>query len=421
VEPTLPPSDDPEARRLRRELTSFRRAVGDEAVQTLRPAGRSWKDYVQALAGLTARFWRYERRGEIARGGMGVVESVFDPVVGRTLAMKSILPRDGVEGAAIDDFQLALFLQEAQVTGQLDHPSIVTMHDLGVDDKGHLFFTMKQVRGIDLGAAIELAHGGDPEWPAKRVVNVIVRICEAMAYAHSKGVLHRDLKPSNVMVGRFGEVYVMDWGVARVMHELDRRNLKIRDSGETAFLGKVRERGAFASPGGELMTEDGQVVGTPTYMAPEQARGESDAVSPRSDIYSVGAILYHLIASEPPYREGRARATSREIWERVKSGPPLRPPLHLAGATPELADICMKAMERDAEHRYASMLELAADLNRFIAGETVLACRRRGALGFAWYRMRRSRQFARIPVLILVWAFTLWCVIQLVRIVKANL
>jgi tRNA A-37 threonylcarbamoyl transferase component Bud32 len=163
---------------------------------------------------------RYERREEIARGGMGIVHRVFDPVLRRQLAMKVILARKKEESPRERHLAmqraLARFLEEAQVTSQLDHPGIVPVHELGIDESGRVYFTMRLVRGRDFRRILELVRDGREGWTRTRALHVLLRVCEAVAYAHSKGVIHRDLKPGNLMVGRFGEVCVMDWGLARV-------------------------------------------------------------------------------------------------------------------------------------------------------------------------------------------------------------
>ncbi|MCA9317888.1 MAG: serine/threonine protein kinase, partial [Planctomycetes bacterium] len=185
--------------------------------------------------------------------------------------------------------QVARFLEEALVTGQLDHPGVVPVHELGLDPTGRVFFTMKLVRGEDLRAVLGRVHRNEPDWTVPRALGLLLRACEAMAYAHDKHVIHRDLKPGNIMVGRFGEVYVMDWGLARVLGRPDARDLRLRpDVGTTASLHS--ERHEQASEHSPLVTMDGDVVGTPAYMPPEQARGAIDELSPASDVYALGAI-----------------------------------------------------------------------------------------------------------------------------------
>ena len=155
---------------------------------------------------------RYVLEGEIGRGGMGAVLEIFDADLRRRLAMKvALLPEGGADDAArIGSTQLLRFLEEAQVTGQLDHPGVVPVHELGVDADGRVYFTMRLVRGQELTKVFEAVHAGDAGWNLTRALGALLKVCEAMSYAHEKGVVHRDLKPANVMVGRHGEVYVMD-------------------------------------------------------------------------------------------------------------------------------------------------------------------------------------------------------------------
>jgi hypothetical protein len=215
---------------------------------------------------------RYALKGELARGGMGAILKVWDEDLRRSLAMKVILGKS--EGTAsgetppVDRRLLARFLEEAQVTGQLDHPGIVPVHELGLDAEGRVYFTMKLVKGRDLRAIFELVFAEQEGWNETRALGVLLKVCEAMAYAHAKGVIHRDLKPANVMVGGFGEVYVMDWGLARVLGRTDAHDLRLRDEGAPLWRQDraSRRREEADSP---LFTMDGDVVGA-AYMPPSR-------------------------------------------------------------------------------------------------------------------------------------------------------
>src|SRR6185503_16598787 len=201
------------------------------------------------------------------------------------------------------------------------------------------------------------------------------RVCEAMAYAHSKGVIHRDLKPSNVMVGHFGEVYVMDWGLARVMSRQDLHDIRIKTGLATESLHTDRREEREATPDSPLVTMDGVVVGTPSYMPPEQAGGEVSLLSARSDVYSIGAILYHLLAGQPPYMLEGTRVSARTLLVRVLEGPP-RPLSELVPSAPaELVAICERAMARDPAQRYPDTLALADELRSFLEHRVVRAYR----------------------------------------------
>jgi serine/threonine-protein kinase len=333
-----------------------------------------------------ARHSRYLDRGEVARGGMGMILRVWDEDLRRELAMKVVLGERGQASTAeIPPKVLGRFLEEAQVTGQLDHPGIVPVHELGLDERGAVFFTMRLVRGRDLKAIFERVHAGDSEWTQTRVLWVLLKMCDALAYAHSKGVVHRDLKPANVMVGRFGEVYVMDWGLARVVGQPDRHDLRLRQE-ETSFSIVESERRADASHSADsvLFTMDGDVVGTPAYMAPEQARGEIERLGARSDVYAVGAMLYHLLTGQMPFITPGAKVTQHMVLRWALEGPP-RPVESLAAGLPEeLVAICEKAMARELEERYADMGELAADLRAYLENRVVKAHR-----GGAWVELRK--------------------------------
>src|SRR5688572_23514901 len=185
------------------------------------PAPLSSEELLARLAGHTGAAAKYRSKGEVARGGMGAILRIHDEILGRDLAMKVILVQDEGSSSAAELSEtrpevLARFLEEAQVTGQLDHPGIVPVHEIGLDDQGRIYFTMRLVAGRVLSEIFLLVRTGEEGWNLTRAVGVLLKVCEATAYAHEKHVIHRDLKPANVMVGRFGEVYVMDWGLAHV-------------------------------------------------------------------------------------------------------------------------------------------------------------------------------------------------------------
>jgi formylglycine-generating enzyme required for sulfatase activity/serine/threonine protein kinase len=322
---------------------------------------------------------RYDRCGEVARGGMGAIHKVWDPHLRRNLAMKVIRGRDGGgdlrRGSDSVTPYHARFFEEAQVTGQLDHPGIVPVYELGIDENGRAYFTMRLVRGRDLKRIYDLVFEQREGWNQTRALGVLLRVCEAMAYAHSKRVIHRDLKPANVMVGRFGETYVMDWGLARVLDSEDSRDERVRSEDVTvaSLVHTDRKEGTAAPAADQLYTMDGDVIGTPSYMAPEQVRGELEHIGPHSDVYSIGSMLYHLLTQRPPYQSADEQVSGKEVQKRLKEGPP--EPLHkLNQAVPaELAAICDKAMSREIEERYADTTELADDLRAYLEDRVVRA------------------------------------------------
>ncbi|HEX6883516.1 MAG TPA: bifunctional serine/threonine-protein kinase/formylglycine-generating enzyme family protein [Planctomycetota bacterium] len=312
------------------------------------------------LAPLAER--RYEVRGELARGGMGAILRVNDPALRRELAMKVSLSQLGeARGAGSSGSAgLARFVAEAQITAQLDHPGIVPVHELGLDPEGRVYFTMKLVQGRELGEVLRHAHAGAQGWTRVRALGILRRVCEAMAYAHDKGVVHRDLKPSNVMVGEYGEVYVMDWGVARA-------------GGAGALAPVTTSRDVGAGDESALHTRQGAIVGSPHAMPPEQARGEP--VGPPADVYAVGAMLYRLLAGRRPYEEQGESATASVVLARILRGPP-RPLRQLAPEAPaELVAIAERAMAAEPAGRYTSMRALADDLGAYLEGRVVRAHR----------------------------------------------
>ena len=333
---------------------------------------------------------RYLLEGEIARGGMGAILEVWDGDLRRRLAMKVALGKgEGSSSSAANELDprlLSRFLEEAQVTGQLEHPGIVPVHELGIDDNGVVFFTMQLVRGRDLEKVLKLVPDGLEGWSVTRALGVLLKVCEAMAYAHSKGAIHRDLKPANIMVGSFGEVYVMDWGLVRVLGREDRHNVRVSD-GER--LETDRRTDAIGSESDALYTMDGDVLGTPAFMSPEQARGDLGELDARADVYSVGAMLYRLLAGVPPYGKGGPVETLLALRE----GPPAALSELAPDAPAELVAITEKAMAREAGERYPDMQGLAEDLRAYLENRVVQAYQT-GAIAEARKWMRRNRPLA---------------------------
>jgi serine/threonine protein kinase/formylglycine-generating enzyme required for sulfatase activity len=339
---------------------------------------------------------RYRPEGEIGRGGMGAVVRVWDEDLERPLAMKVMLgevPAEVSEATPPDTQQrLARFLEEAQVTGQLDHPGIVPVHEIGLDAEGRVFFTMKLVRGRTLLEVFSELARDEGGWTQTRVLGLLLKVCEAMSYAHAKGVIHRDLKPANVMVGRFGEVYVMDWGLARVLGGRAGREPGVEppSGAPVSSVLSLRHRGSGDTPPpAALQTLEGDIMGTPAYMSPEQARGQLDQVGPPTDVYALGAMLYQLLVGRPPPSvlelpgSGAGRGTALEA------------PLHelAPGTAPELEAICEKAMALDPAARYPDMSALAEDLSAYLEGRVVRAYET-GAWAEARKWVRRNKPLA---------------------------
>lgn len=339
---------------------------------------------------------RYEFEGEVDRGGMGAILKIHDRHLNRRLAMKVLLdrepPRDEIEEKLAHQL-LGRFLEEAQVTSQLDHPGVVPVHELGLDQNGKVFFTMRLIKGRTASAVFKDAHQGKGDWTVTRAIEVMLKVCDTMAFAHSKGILHRDLKPDNVMVGRFGEVYVMDWGLAKVLGQADHHDLRIRpeDASAISQIDSARGRDAEDDLGSSVVSMDGQKLGTPSYMSPEQARSEE--LDPRADVYSIGAMLYQLLAGRAPYTTPGVRKYAYRILEDVADGPPKRVDEIEDGVPAELGAITEKAMARNRDKRYADVTDLAADLRAYLDQRAVQA-HRTGAVVELKLWVRRNKPLA---------------------------
>lgn len=305
----------------------------------------------------------YEIHGEIDAGGMGRVLDAEDLKLGRTVAMKVLSER---ADANLD--QQMRFVQEAEITGWLEHPNIVPIHDLGKDANGRPFYTMKRVQGQTLQAILNKLKTGDPEtirdWSLNNLLNVFLKVCDAIAFAHSKGVIHRDLKPENIMIGDFGEVLVMDWGLARLCSN---------DNG----IAPAKGVGEFDTEDSSLgITMDGSIIGTPQFMAPEQAEGRVSDLDARADIYSLGAMLHAILTLEPPV----TGADIEQVMAKVIAGdvPTAAEHRHSLdaslphcprGRAPEaLSAVAAKALARKPADRYASARELATDVSAYLRG-----------------------------------------------------
>lgn len=284
---------------------------------------------------------RYLIRSEHARGGIGRILVAWDRELEREVALKELL-------AAPASAAAARFLREARITARLEHPAIVPIHEIVKRSDNSLYYTMKLVRGTTLRQAIAECSTTSKRL---RLLPHFLDICQAIAYAHSRGVVHRDIKPSNVMIGAFGETLVIDWGMAK-------------DSSESVTAMKNSPDYDTDRDAAAAVTVAGQIIGTPNYMAPEQARGEIDRLDERSDIFSLGAVLYELLCGKAPYdghsrEDVLARAMNRDCT----------PIDHCVRDAPAaLIAVCEKAMQRRPEDRYASAADLAAEIARFQSG-----------------------------------------------------
>jgi len=325
--------------------------------RSARRAGAS----LDAVFQFTPKAGRYESRDTLAVGGMGRIQRVFDRDLWRLSAMKIALP----EIQASPEFA-ARFITEGRITALLEHPNIVPVHDIGRDEEGNLFFTMKLVAGEPLSAILARLEQGDPgyvqEYPLHRLLLIFRKVCDAVAFAHSRGVIHRDIKPHNIMVGPFGEVLLMDWGLAKFTLQPSARH-----------DGVAEVSGQF--PGKDHATTVGVVKGTPSYMAPEQAIGLIDQIDEKTDIFLLGGTLFHILALRPPY-VGRS---ADEIVLRAMDGAPS--PLsedeqrRTHDVPEELWRIVTRSMAPRREDRYACVEELIDDLDAWMAGRVLSAHR----------------------------------------------
>ncbi|MBI4470885.1 MAG: serine/threonine protein kinase [Acidobacteria bacterium] len=315
------------------------------------------------LPDLNGSKYRILRR--IASGGMGTVYLAEDTTLGRSVGLKVM----NVDGASSD--LAGRMLREARIVARLEHPSIVPIHDVGTLPDGRVFYAMKFVQGKRLD---EYAREGVSQ---SDLLRGFQKVCEAVAFAHAHGVIHRDLKPENIMVGAFGEVLVMDWGVAKVTSQesslkpdpqwaLLQEEPRISHEAETLVFQPVS-----LAAGEQVRTAHGTVMGTPIYMAPEQALGQTERIDERTDVYALGATLYFLLTGRPPFEPSHAS----DVRERVVHDTPHRP-RELDGNIPRpLEAICLKAMAKDRRLRYRSAGELAEDAARYLDGRPVQAYR----------------------------------------------
>jgi hypothetical protein len=308
---------------------------------------------------------RYRWLGEVNRGGMGVILGARDPIIGRRVAIKVLRPELEHDDRVLDEFS-----QEAQVTGQLDHPNIVPIYDFGSSDRSP-FMVMKWVAGKSLAQLLKSdrarAYGPDQ---LKSFVQIVLRMCDALSFAHSRGVIHCDLKPENLMVGDHGQVYLMDWGMALVKSEHGARPRRT-SSDPGAGDPEANENAAAWEESDSLVTTAigvegrvGQARGTPAYMAPEQVFGLIDEIDERTDVFGVGGVLCEILLGEPPNNQRTlvGSGTPGRHWQAPSESP------NWSQLPPELCRIASKALAPKREDRYPSIAALRSDLEQFLEG-----------------------------------------------------
>jgi eukaryotic-like serine/threonine-protein kinase len=327
---------------------------------------------------VSMEYGRYTLLKEHARGGLGKVSLARDTKLGRTVALKEIRP-----DRTPDEEALQRFINEAAITGLLEHPGIVPIYSLDEDQRGKPYYAMRFIEGQSLQLALEQYHARAkppstraPETEFRKLLSHFIAVCNAVGYAHSKGVIHRDLKPDNVMLGDYGETLVVDWGLAKRIGTPAAR--LENPAGEVRFASLVApeiDRGTgltettdfvpVLSPQDTPLTHAGRIMGTPAYMSPEQARGDIDQLGPETDIYALGGILYALLTGQPPFT-----GSVFDILQKVQQGssPPL-PSAVKKDAPKALGAVCVKAMSPAPKTRYASAKELAAEVESWLADE----------------------------------------------------
>jgi serine/threonine-protein kinase len=274
---------------------------------------------------------RLDLHRTLGEGGMGVVHLATQATLGRHVAVKTLKPGVTSEDAAVR------MLREAWVTGTLEHPNVVPVHDVGVDDNGTPVIVMKRIEGLAwsqlLHAPAELAARFGAADPLEWNLRTLISVCNAVHFAHSRGILHRDLKPDNVMIGEFGEVYVLDWGLAVSLKE---------------------------DPSGRLppASHATEIAGTPNYMAPEMLLGDPSQLSPRTDVYLLGAIFYEIFAGEPPHHGDSVHALLSDILLSSLRFPSAFPP--------EARRLCARAMSRVPEDRFESAMEMRVAIEEYL-------------------------------------------------------
>ena len=306
---------------------------------------------------------RYQLLGEIARGGMGVILKGRDPSLGRDLAFKVL--KAELSGRQLSEQR---FVEEAQVSGQLQHPGIVPVYELGRFADGRPYFTMKLLRGRTLAAL--LTDRPSPQSERARFLKILEQVTQTVAYAHSKGVIHRDLKPSNIMVGNYGEVQVMDWGLAKVLRDGGTADEEREDqASRNAAFPTIDEEPAGiqtdrsgSGPGSDTVA--GSVLGTPSYMPPEQASGEIEKLDERADVFGLGAVLCVILTGHPPYLGDDAETVRLKAIRGKLDHAFAR--LDKSGADAELVSLCKRCLTPEREKRPRHAGEVAAIMTTYL-------------------------------------------------------
>jgi serine/threonine-protein kinase len=328
---------------------------------------------------------RYQLQGEIARGGIGVILKAHDADLGRDVAMK-VLHEEHRDNSSL----LARFLEEAQVESQLQHPGIVPVYDFGLQAEERPYFTMKLIKGRTLAALLAERKGREDR---RRFLGVFEQVCQTIAYAHSRGVEHRDLKPANIMVGAFGEVQVVDWGLSKVLRQGGTADEGLAHKSRISIVETVRsqKRGS----GSDSLA--GSVMGTPAYMPPEQAQGDLEKLDERADVFSLGAILCEILTGLPPYAGEKQEALLEAASARLDSAHEL---LSSCGADRELIAICESCLQPEPAERPRNAHVLAEQVASHLARVEERAAEARISVALAGEKAAGARRAQRFTMAI---------------------
>jgi len=327
---------------------------------------------------ISERRGRYTGSSEYSRGGMGRILLVHDELLARDIALKELLPPsddyEGPQGTEASPVRqsaalVARFLREARITGRLEHPSIVPVYELGRRENGGLYYTMRLVRGKTLRTVLQECKTLEDRL---KLLPNFVDLCMGIAYAHSRGVVHRDIKPSNIMIGEFGETVIIDWGLAKVVGQKEEEHPSIEDT-----LHRLHGDQAV----GPDKTLTGEVLGSPHYMSPEQAGGRITEIDARSDVFSLGALLYEILANHAAFD----KSSIEGLIEQIQHEDPVPISTREPHAPKELASICYRAIQKDKASRYSSAKQMGEDINGFLSGSVVSA--------YAYTPLERLRRF----------------------------
>lgn len=321
--------------------------------KNVQKATRLEKDYFDTIVRNDSKGQRYKFIEEIVTGGMGAIFKVIDSDLQRATAMKVILPNFRNEKDTLDDF-----VTEAKITGFLEHPNIIPVHELGLMNSTGLYFTMKLAQGEPLNSVLDKLKRGDPAYLEKyntfHLLRIFSKVCDALAFAHSKSFIHQDIKPHNIMIGLYGEVLLMDWGLGRHIGDPENES----DPVLKEILMNIKT---------SSVAKEDIIKGSPPYMSPEQTKGDPNLLDERSDIFLLGATLYHMFTLHPPYM-------ARDIYEILYKAEncDFVPPEDRSPASQIPREICRiikKAMAADKADRYQCVTEFASDVDDVISGK----------------------------------------------------